>query len=127
MSRWGRPSAITPFHSRRRADSARSDASLVEEHISKDLISVTPPVERAVLVGAPRKGAGARRAADEHLEELAELADTAGAEIVGRLVQQIDRPHPGTYLVKGKIDELRELSRASRASLLIFDDELSPR
>src|SRR5258708_28451552 len=110
MSRWGRPSAITPFHSRRRADSARSDASLVEEHISKDLISVIPPVERAILVGAPRKGAGARRAADEHLEELAELADTAGAKIVGTLGQPIDRPHPGTYLGKGQIGELPQLA-----------------
>jgi GTPase len=60
------------------------------------------------------------------LEELAELADTAGAEIVGKLVQQIDRPHPGTYLGKGKIDELRELAAARNASLIIFDDELSP-
>jgi GTP-binding protein HflX len=57
---------------------------------------------------------------------LAELADTAGAETVGRLVQQIDRPHPGTYLGKGKIDELRELASARNASLIIFDDELSP-
>ena len=57
---------------------------------------------------------------------MAELADTAGAETVGRLVQQIDRPHPGTYLGKGKIDELRELASARNASLIIFDDELSP-
>jgi GTPase len=41
-------------------------------------------------------------------------------------VQQIDRPHPGTYLGKGKIDELRELAEARDASLIIFDDELSP-
>jgi GTP-binding protein HflX len=47
-------------------------------------------------------------------------------EIVGKLVQQIDRPHPGTYLGKGKIDELRELASAREASLIIFDDELSP-
>ncbi|HEY6220679.1 MAG TPA: GTPase HflX [Gemmatimonadaceae bacterium] len=79
-----------------------------------------------MLVGAPRKGFGARRAADEHLDELAELTDTAGAEIVGRLVQQIERPHPGTYLGSGKIDELSELATARDASLIIFDDELSP-
>jgi GTPase len=41
-------------------------------------------------------------------------------------VQAIDRPHPGTYLGKGKIDELRELTTARDASLVIFDDELSP-
>jgi GTP-binding protein HflX len=69
---------------------------------------------------------GARRAADEHIRELAELADTAGAEIIGELIQQIDRPHPGTYLGKGKIDELREMASSRDASLIIFDDELSP-
>ena len=126
MLPWDRRSGIIQFHSRRRADTARSDASLVEEHISKELINVAAPVERAILVGAPRKGAGARRAAEEHLEELAELTDTAGAQIVGKLVQQIDRPHPGTYLGKGKIDELRELANVRDASLIIFDDELSP-
>jgi len=57
---------------------------------------------------------------------LSELADTAGAQIVGTLVQQIARPHPGTYLGKGKIDELRELANTCDASLIIFDDELSP-
>jgi GTP-binding protein HflX len=45
---------------------------------------------------------------------------------VGELVQAIDRPHPGTYLGKGKIDELRELAVAREATLVIFDDELSP-
>jgi GTP-binding protein HflX len=90
------------------------------------LIAVAPPVERAVLVGAPRKGFGARRMAEEHLGELAELTDTAGAEIVGTLVQQIDRPHPGTYLGKGKIEELKEMAVSRNATLIIFDDELSP-
>jgi GTP-binding protein HflX len=45
---------------------------------------------------------------------------------VGELVQAIERPHPGTYLGSGKIDELRDLSVARDASLIIFDDELSP-
>ena len=64
--------------------------------------------------------------AEEHLGELAELTDTAGAEIVGTLVQQIDRPHPGTYLGKGKIEELKEMAVSRNATLIIFDDELSP-
>jgi GTP-binding protein HflX len=63
---------------------------------------------------------------DNHLRELAELADTAGAIVVGQLVQQIDRPHAGTYLGKGKIDELRELADEKEATLVLFDDELSP-
>jgi GTP-binding protein HflX len=79
-----------------------------------------------VLVGAPLKRAGARRAADEHLRELLELADTAGAVVVGQVMQQLDKPHPGTYLGSGKIDELREMVTSRSASLVIFDDELSP-
>jgi GTPase len=46
--------------------------------------------------------------------------------VVGELVQQIDRPHPGTYLGAGKIDELRDKVGESGATLVIFDDELSP-
>jgi GTP-binding protein HflX len=62
----------------------------------------------------------------EHLRELEELTDTAGAVVVGDLVQQIDKPHPGTYLGAGKIDELRDRVAETEASLVIFDDELSP-
>ena len=79
-----------------------------------------------MLVGAPVKRSGARRATEDHLRELAELADTAGAAVVGELVQQLDRPHPGTYLGSGKIDELRDLVQEREASVVIFDDELSP-
>jgi GTP-binding protein HflX len=60
------------------------------------------------------------------LLELAELADTAGATVVGEVTQMIDRPHPGTYLGKGKIDELRDTVNDKSATLVIFDDELSP-
>ena len=83
-------------------------------------------MERALLVGAPIKRSAERHHLDEHLEELERLADTAGAEVVGRLTQQLDRPHPGTYLGKGKLTELAELVGARDASLVIFDDELSP-
>jgi len=79
-----------------------------------------------VLVGAPLKRAGARRVAEEHLRELAELADTAGASVVGELTQQLDRPHSATYLGAGKIDELRDLVDRTGATFVIFDDELSP-
>jgi len=72
------------------------------------------------------KRAGARRAIDEHLRELEELADTAGAVVVGQVTQQLDKRHPGTYLGSGKIDELRDLVSSTDASLVIFDDELSP-
>ncbi len=83
-------------------------------------------MERALLVGAPLKRAGARKSLDEHLRELERLADTAGAVVVGVLTQQLDRPHPGTYLGKGKIDELKTMVGDRNVSLIIFDDELSP-
>ena len=79
-----------------------------------------------MLVGSPRKRAGARRVVDEHLRELEELADTAGAIVVGQVTQQLQKPHPGTYLGSGKIDELRDVVSSTDASLVIFDDELSP-
>ena len=77
-------------------------------------------------MGAPLKRAGARKSLDEHLRELERLADTAGAVVVGELTQQLDRPHPGTYLGKGKLDELKSMVRDRDASLVIFDDELTP-
>jgi GTP-binding protein HflX len=63
---------------------------------------------------------------DDHLRELAELADTAGAVVVGEMTQQIERPHPGTYLGSGKLQELGARVQELQASLVIFDDELSP-
>ncbi|HWJ21701.1 MAG TPA: GTPase HflX, partial [Gemmatimonadaceae bacterium] len=63
---------------------------------------------------------------DEHLEELARLTDTAGAVVVGELTQQLDRPNSATYLGKGKIEELRVRLDERDATLVIFDDELTP-
>jgi len=92
----------------------------------RELISLAPPTERALLVGAPLKRSKARNHTDEHLQELERLADTAGAVVVGELTQQLDRPHPATYLGSGKIDELKLRLGERDASLIIFDDELSP-
>ncbi len=84
------------------------------------------PAERALLVGAPTKGPSARRELEEHLEELARLADTAGAMVVGEITQMLAKPHPGTYLGKGKVEELRLAVVERGATLVIFDDELTP-
>jgi GTPase len=78
------------------------------------------------LVSAPFKRSSAKHFVDEHLQELARLADTAGAQVVGTLTQQLDRPHPGTYLGSGKVEELKERIKELGATLVIFDDELSP-
>ncbi len=94
--------------------------------MSRDLIDLAPPEERAVLVGAPLKRSNARHAAEEHLEELERLADTAGARVVGTLTQMIDRPDSSTYIGKGKVEELKALVAEHNATVVIFDDELSP-
>ena len=94
--------------------------------MSRELIDLKAPTERALLIGAPRKGRNARHRTAEHLEELARLADTAGAEVVGEVVQQIERPNPATYLGKGKVEELTQTIADRDATLLLFDDELSP-
>jgi GTP-binding protein HflX len=87
---------------------------------------VEAPVERAILVAAPRKGSADAAAVQEHLDELARLVDTAGAEVVGQLTQQLESPHPGTLIGEGKVEELAALVGAEGASLVIFDDELAP-
>ena len=104
----------------------RTESSFREAEIPRDLIELSAPIERAILVGAPRKRSNARHSVAEHLEELERLVDTAGGVVVGEVTQQIDKPNPATYLGKGKVDELREEITAKNASLIVFDDELSP-
>ncbi len=89
------------------------------------LIDMRTPVERAVLVGAPR-GELEARLIDEHLAELARLTDTAGGEVVGKLTQRISKPNPRFYVGKGKADELKSLVIETEGNLVIFDEELSP-
>ena len=76
-------------------------------------------------MGAPTKDIPAD-IADEHLSELAELADTAGARVVERVKQKLDRPNPKFYIGEGKADELRGAVQDASANLVIFDEELTP-
>jgi GTP-binding protein HflX len=62
----------------------------------------------------------------DSLDELARLATTAGAEVVGTATQRLRAPHPTTYLGKGRLDEVRTQAAALDADLVIADDELSP-
>ncbi len=79
-----------------------------------------------MLVGAPLKRSGDRHLVDDHLGELAQLADTAGAVVVGEVTQRLDRPNPATYLGTGKIEELRARIEELQVTVVIFDDELTP-
>ena len=63
---------------------------------------------------------------ESSLDELEELVKTAGGQTVGRLIQNREKIHPGTYLGKGKIDELKELIWETDATGIVCDDELSP-
>jgi GTP-binding protein HflX len=95
--------------------------------MSRELIDLAPPQERAVLVGAPLKRSNsARSMTAEHIEELGRLTDTAGAKVVGTLTQAIERPDPGTYIGSGKVEELKAMLADTEATVVIFDDELSP-
>ncbi len=79
-------------------------------------------IERVILVGVLT----GTEDIDKSLDELEELVSTAGAVTVGRLVQSRDRIHPGTYLGKGKIEELRSFIDIWDATGIVTDDELSP-
>jgi len=76
--------------------------------------------ERAVLVGV------GRGIAEEDLDELAALADSAGADPVARVVQSRAEPDPATYVGRGKLAELHDAIHAHRADAVILDQELSP-
>ena len=77
-------------------------------------------------MAAPRKGSSDAAHLGEHLEELGRLVDTAGAEGVGTLSQQVASPNPATLIGEGKVQELVDRVQATAATLAIFDEELSP-
>ncbi len=81
--------------------------------------------ERVILVGicAPRRP---RTEAEEHLEELARLAETAGGQVVGSFLQEKGRKDPSTVIGRGKVEEIARETGRLRAGLVIFDEDLSP-
>lgn len=80
--------------------------------------------ERAILVGVDRPGLSWPLASS--IEELARLADTAGADVVATTTQRLDSPNPRTFVGSGKAEEIADMARAHAADVVIFDDELSP-
>lgn len=88
-----------------------------------EVFDLSDKTERVLLVGVQENDGDDT---EESLQELAELAKTAGAEVVGTVIQKRERIHPGTYVGKGKIDEIRTLLNALDATGIICDDELSP-
>ena len=94
--------------------------------IARNTFPTQPPTERAFLVGVEVKGARNTWSVEDSLEELALLAVTAGAEVVGALIQRLQRPTHTWYLGKGKVQELADLKGELGYDVVLFDDELSP-
>ena len=78
--------------------------------------------ERVVLVGVSEQDGDD---AEDSLVELADLVKTAGAVVVGTLIQKREKIHPGTYVGTGKVNEIAELLEETGATGIVFDDELS--
>lgn len=87
------------------------------------MIELGKETERVILVGVSLTEQEDTR---KSLDELRELASTAGAETAGTVIQSRDQVHPGTYVGKGKIDEIKDLLWELNATGIICDDELSP-
>ena len=87
------------------------------EEIKKEII------EKVILVAVADQDT---TEAEESLDELEELVKTAGAEVAARVIQVRETPHPGTYIGKGKIDEVNALLYGTNATGIVCDDELSP-
>ena len=81
--------------------------------------------EKAILVGVIQSGMS-EELIHEHLDELELLAETAGAEVVGRITQRVSKINAATFIGKGKADELLSQAEELGVKLILFDDELSP-
>lgn len=88
-----------------------------------NLIELNDIEERVILVGVQQADGDDT---EESVKELGELAKTAGAQVVGSVIQNRERIHPGTYIGKGKLDEVRMMLWETDATGIICDDELSP-
>ncbi len=80
--------------------------------------------ERCVLVGVSTRSVG-REETEEYLDELALLADTAGADVVARISQDRDRIDAATFIGKGKVEEIHKLIAEQKVQMVIFDDDLN--
>lgn len=91
----------------------------------KQLLPTDKPIERAIVVSVVKKG-GDRIQAMEYLDELAFLAETAGADVIAKVYQERVRPDRATMIGKGKVAEIQEIIEQDDIQSVIFDDDLTP-
>ena len=85
------------------------------------------PRDKAVLVGLASPRLERKENADEQsLEELEALVETAGGVSVGVTLQTLPAPNPRTFIGEGKVEEIKELVQSQEATMVIFDNDLSP-
>lgn len=105
-------------------------AAMAEKILDQQIVgkSLATSVQRAILVGMEYKGGISTFgwSAEDSLEELKQLADTAGAVVVGKFLQKRPKPDPGYFIGRGKVRELALFVQQEDVDLCIFDDELSP-
>ena len=90
----------------------------------KDIFETEQKAERLLLVGVAV--GGNEDEVTESLDELEELARTAGGVVIGRIIQNREAVHPGTYVGKGKLEEIKEFTEEYDIDTIVCDDELSP-
>jgi GTPase len=85
------------------------------------------PRERAFLVGVELRGDNGILSLEDSMQELELLADTAGLSVVGSTIQRLDSPYVQTFIGPGKVEEVQAIIEELQASVVLFDEELSPR
>lgn len=98
--------------------------------MTKPPLPTQPPNERAFLVGIDVTKHSARHnllGVNDSLDELAQLADTAGLTVIGQTYQRVTQPDPKTLIGSGKVQEVNAFVEETLANVVIFDEELSPR
>lgn len=116
---------LYPQNNQQREDGQRDRHTILRD--SDGLVVTQPPKEQAILVGVELAGMPSHLDLDDSLAELALLTKTAGVAVIGSITQRLETPNPATFIGTGKLEELHTLVLEAGASVVIFDDELSPR
>ncbi len=98
---------------------------MTEKNIQK-IFNVKPEPEKAIVCGVIPKG-GNRKLSHEYLEELTSLVETAGAIVIDKFTQELPKPYSTTMFGSGKLIELKSYIDENLVTLVVFDDELSPK